>query len=315
MRRAFTLIELLVVIAIMPARFARLMGSSSRTTGRRSPRAVGFTLIELLVVIAIIAVLAALLMPALEQARERARRIACLANLRQCGIGNAMFMADHRDYLPTYAGPSSVRPVETEYDSFFSYWPDEVRWCPSLAGDPNCDPDTLGGLSWNPRLDYVKYMFWGYQLPATFTEDVRAFWWPSVDGATNDTELAYYEYFRPGDNIIARSRWSGVMSYYGRTWRMKGVCPIVADMIWRYRTERYVRAHGEGDQKSNRSIRPTGGNSLWLEGSAEWHDWDEGGPKAGDMRDRATEYTVSGEGWTMEYPSRTWHYWARPNHP
>ncbi|MFP4029461.1 MAG: prepilin-type N-terminal cleavage/methylation domain-containing protein [Candidatus Brocadiia bacterium] len=60
----------------------------------------GFTLIELLVVIAIIAILAAMLMPALERAREAARRAACLLQLRQMYTGAALFAGDHDSYLP-----------------------------------------------------------------------------------------------------------------------------------------------------------------------------------------------------------------------
>jgi prepilin-type N-terminal cleavage/methylation domain-containing protein len=81
-------------------------------------KAGGFTLVELLAVIAIVVILAALLLPTLGRTQAKARRIQCLTNLRQTGVGFHSFLHDHNDNFPMQVSTNAGGTLEPLLGSY-----------------------------------------------------------------------------------------------------------------------------------------------------------------------------------------------------
>jgi prepilin-type N-terminal cleavage/methylation domain-containing protein len=125
-----------------------------------------FTLVELLVVTAILAVLAALLLPSLQSARESAKQASCMNNLRQIGVILWVYADDHNGWFPDGDWGQSVNIGLTEgtYSILKARYKisDKLVWCPSAAAS-NLPPSAAYTHAWYRgwRIGYVPYHYFG----------------------------------------------------------------------------------------------------------------------------------------------------------
>ncbi len=158
-----------------------------------------FTLIELLVVIVIIAILAALLLPALARAKEKARAVHCMSNLRQIGLALNIYVAEHHTY-PAYGGVTVTNPWARAFGDTMA-GVRKIYVCPSYRGALNTtNPLAFGEIA---AFSYA-YNFFGCSMSSSLGLMGSAPWGMGEIGLAESAVLVPAEMIAFGDGPESR---------------------------------------------------------------------------------------------------------------
>jgi prepilin-type N-terminal cleavage/methylation domain-containing protein len=237
-------------------------------------RGTSFTLIELLVVIAIIAILAAMLMPALESAREQANRAKCINQLKQITQGTIMYALDSDEYLPSR---------QSRWRSKWSQdgW-GKLKVLPPIADLWDWPDSMLSGSQW--RYPYDDSVQLGYisgvdmmLCPSLSYRDTTSDYFDGTAWRGSYLHGVLSSYEAPGlsGRFSSHHFGGGTAKYFVRLSRHRPDVPLFVDRVM---APAHLTGRDTDIPRFTNHIadiineEPAGGNAAYPDGHVEWHD-------------------------------------------